>query len=67
VYADVQDLHQAVRPSLDRRLTENPASGFVSPHRRHVFASSMRPLLENPDGGRFFRDRPEPRIGSGFG
>jgi hypothetical protein len=67
VYADVHDLHQAVRPSLDRRLIENPASGFVSPHRRHVFASSMRLLLENPDGGRFFRDRPEPRIGSGFG
>jgi hypothetical protein len=67
VYADVHDLHQAVRPSLDRRLIENPDSGFVSPHRRHVFASSMRPLLENPDGGRFFRDRPEPRIGSGFG
>jgi hypothetical protein len=67
VYADVQDLHQAVRPSLDRRLTENEPAGFVSPHRLHRFASSMRLLLENPDGGRFFRDRPEPRIGSGFG
>jgi hypothetical protein len=62
VYADVQDLHQAVRPSLDRRLIENPASGFVSPHRRHVFASSMRPSLKTPTAGGFSATGPSPEL-----
>jgi hypothetical protein len=62
VYADVQDLHQAVRPSLDRRLTENAPAGFVSPHRLHTFASSMSPSLKTPTAGGFSATGPSPEL-----